>query len=529
MKHFVIYARKSTESEDRQVLSIDSQINELQAIAARLGYGELKIMRESMTAKAPGRPVFNKLMEMVEAGQIHGVLCWKLDRLARNPVDGGRIIWCIKNDGLSIVTPNQSYSREEDNTILMYVEFGMAQKYIDDLGKNVKRGNRAKLEMGGLPGNAPMGYMNKLDDHTIVPDPERFHIIRKMWDLVLTGAYSIEQIRTKANDEWNFRSRKTKRAGGTPISKSAIYNLFRNHFYFGVIVRDVEGTARRYTGTHERMITEKEFWDAQKILGNPVPKPQKHQFPLTGLIRCGECGGMVTAEEKTKVSGKQYVYYHCTKKNKSVECSQKFITGKLLEDQFQKVLESVNVPTGFANWAIRWLKESNLTECDDRTKAYRSLQSTYNAIQARIDKLTDMRLGDLLTNDEYAHQKERLLQEQRQLKEKLNDTEQRSDNWRERVENVFEFAAHAKDWFENGNHELKRSTAVALGSNFVLKDGILAFNAKNVWEKFSIIAPQIKRDCERLELDENGYVDAKNTEYVSVFPVWQGRGESNPR
>ena len=148
MKHFVIYARKSTESEDRQVLSIDSQINELQAIAARLGYGELKIMRESMTAKAPGRPVFNKLMEMVEAGQIHGVLCWKLDRLARNPVDGGRIIWCIKNDGLSIVTPSQSYSREEDNTILMYVEFGMAQKYIDDLGKNVKRGNRAKLEMG---------------------------------------------------------------------------------------------------------------------------------------------------------------------------------------------------------------------------------------------------------------------------------------------------------------------------------------------------------------------------------------------
>ena len=135
----------------------------------------------------------------------------------------------------------------------------------------------------------------------------------------------------------------------------------------------------------------------------------------------------------------------------------------------------------------------------------------------------------ILTNDEYAHQKERLLQEQRQLKEKLNDTEQRSDNWRERVENVFEFAAHAKDWFENGNYELKRSTAVALGSNFVLKDGILVFNAKNVWEKFSIIAPQIKRDCERLELDENGYVDAKNTEHVSVFPVWQGLGESNPR
>ncbi|MBM3204537.1 hypothetical protein FJZ48_00965 [Candidatus Uhrbacteria bacterium] len=529
MKHFVIYARKSTESEDRQVLSIDSQINELQALASRLGYGELKVMRESMSAKAPGRPVFNKLMEQAESGQIAGVICWKLDRLARNPVDGGRIIWCIKSNGLRIMTPGQSYSREEDNTILMYVEFGMAQKYIDDLGKNVKRGNRTKLEMGWLPGNAPMGYMNKLDDHTVVADPERFHLVRKMWDLALTGAYSVEQIRLKANNEWNFRSRKTKRAGGKPISKGAMYNLFRNKFYCGVIERTVEGAERKYTGAHERMVTEKEFWDVQKILGNPVPKPQKHRFPLTGLIRCGECGGMVTAEEKTKVSGRHYVYYHCTKKNKTVACNQKFIVGKDLEVQVQNVLNGIHVPPAFANWAIRWLKETNRVECDDRTSAYRSLQNAYNAVQAKIDRLTDMRLGDLLTNEEYAHQKERLLQEQRQLKEKLSDTEQRADNWRERVENVFDFAVHAKDWFENGNDELKRSTAVALGSNFVLKDGILAFDCKNVWEKFSTIAPQIKRDCDRLELDENGYTDAKNTETCPVFSVWQGRGESNPR
>lgn len=466
---------------------------------------------------------------MAETGKITGILCWKLDRLARNPVDGGRIIWSIKNSGLAIHTPSQTYSREDENTILMYVEFGMAQKYIDDLGKNVKRGIKAKLEMGWLPGSAPMGYINKLDDHTVVPDPERFPIVRKMWDLALTGAYSIEQIRQKANNEWNYLSRKTKRAGGTQLSKSAIYKLFRTPFYYGVIKRKVEGVKRQYVGMHEKMITEDEYWIVQKNLGNPVPKPQKHQFPLTGLIRCGECGAMITAEEKVKASGKRYTYYHCTKKNKSVTCYQGFITGKELEGQVLKTLQDMTIPSAFANWAIKWLRDVNRDECDNRTTTYRSLQERYNGIQAKIDKLTDLRLGDVLTNEEYAHQKERLRQEQRQLNEKLNDTEQRAENWRERVENVFEFAAHANEWFVNGGYEMKRNIAVSLGSNFSLKDGLLRYDGKKVWEMFSSHASSINSDLKRLELDEKGCVNEKTTAFMSVIPSWQGRRESNPR
>jgi site-specific DNA recombinase len=93
-------------------------------------------LSESKSAKAPDRPVFNEMMERVDSGEIKGILCWKLDRLARNPVDGGRIIWAIKQHGLVIRTPHQSFSQAEDNLILMYIEFGMAQKYIDDLSRN---------------------------------------------------------------------------------------------------------------------------------------------------------------------------------------------------------------------------------------------------------------------------------------------------------------------------------------------------------------------------------------------------------
>jgi site-specific DNA recombinase len=526
MKPFVIYARKSTESEDRQVLSIDSQIRELQAIATKLGYGEVQVYKESMSAKAPGRPVFNQLMGMAEAGKISGILCWKLDRLARNPVDGGRIIWSVKNNSLTIVTPGQTYSPADENTILMYVEFGVAQKYIDDLGKNVKRGNRAKLEMGWLPGCAPLGYLNKIDDHTIIQDPERFGLVRKMWDMALSGNYSVQEIRRIANDEWGFRTKQMKRRGGNPLSKGVVYKLFRHPFYYGIIERNTDGEKRRYKGSHKPMITEEEFWRVQKILGNPTPRPHQKQFAFTGLMRCGECGAVITAEEKIKKE-KVYTYYRCAR-NKGV-CSQKPIRVEPLQEQFVPLLESITIPKPFAEWSIRWLRTLHQDEVRDRTGAHSSLQRAYNDVESKLDKLMDLRLSDLLTNDEYLHQKERLVKEQCDVKGRLEDSEQHADDWREKVENIVDFAAHAREWFEIGNFQTKRSVVSVLGTNFLFQNGIVTFEKQKVWQSFSKTAPVIQNNLSTLELDAGGSINEKTTEFESVVSLWRVRRDSNPR
>src|SRR3972149_4357474 len=148
MPKYFIYCRKSSEAEDRQVLSIESQVNELKTLTERLGLSVAETLTESRSAKEPGRPVFNEMIKRVYRGEAAGIICWKLDRLARNPVDGGSIIWAIKQHGIKVMTPAQSYAREDDNIILMYIEFGMAQKYVDDLSKNVKRGLKTKIENG---------------------------------------------------------------------------------------------------------------------------------------------------------------------------------------------------------------------------------------------------------------------------------------------------------------------------------------------------------------------------------------------
>src|SRR6266705_4494721 len=384
MPGYFIYCRKSSEAEDRQVLSIESQTRELEQLAAKLNLPVAEILTESKSAKDPGRPIFNQMMQRLYRGEAAGIICWKLDRLARNPVDGGSIIWAIKQHGIKVMTPAQSFAREDDNIILMYIEFGMAQKYVDDLSKNVKRGLKTKIENGWYPGVAPAAYLNHTDkitgENTLIKDPERFPLIRRMWDLMLTGLYTPPRILDMANTEWAFRTRPTRRMGGKPLARSAIYQIFTKPFYYGWFEYP-HGSGQWYQGKHEPMITKAEYDRVQTLLGrNGNPRPQSHhEFAFTGLIRCGDCGRAVTAEEKQQVMCGNcrfkfayrkrhacprcetpiekmvnplflhYTYYHCSR-SKSPPCPQKCVSRQELEKQIEQHIARISISVQFKEW-----------------------------------------------------------------------------------------------------------------------------------------------------------------------------------
>ncbi|TAL51351.1 recombinase family protein [Patescibacteria group bacterium] len=528
MKNFVIYARKSTESEDRQVLSIESQVDEMNDVASKLGLNVTKTYKEAQSASKLGRPKFAEMMQEVLDGKIDGILCWKLDRLARNPIDGGQVIWALKEQNLVIQTPAQLYSADKENSIMLYLEFGMAQKYTDDLSKNVKRGNMQKAKQGGWGGVAPIGYLNKLDDNTVILDPERAPLIRKVWEMILNGK-SPERARNVINNELGFRTVRRKRSGGRPLSYSGMYRLLRNPFYYGWIRRRHDGELMEYQGAHEPIINKQEFWEVQRILGEPVPRPQVKEFAYTGLIRCGECGCHFTAYEVIKKSGKSYIYYRCTNKKDGIDCKQPQLSKKELEGQIVTLLEQMTIPPQFADWAIKWLRYIHEHQTDSHSAIRNSLQETYNDAQKKIDKLTDILVRELISEEEYKRRKEELLEERACIKSKLDDQELSSDSWIDRMEKTFAFAKEVNQRFaSDSSPEARRTIVTSLGSNFQILDKKLTLDMEPVWSLFSEHSKQLYKDLTRVKVDETGVLKENTTATLAVVSSWQGRRGSNP-
>jgi DNA invertase Pin-like site-specific DNA recombinase len=191
---FIIYCRKSTDTEDKQLLSLESQEHELLQIAQSQGLNVVKTFQESMSAKEPGRPVFNQMMAMIMAGQADAILCWKIDRLTRNPVDGGQIQWLLQKGNIQLIQTFEKTYLPHDNVLIMSIEQAMASQYIRELSVNVKRGNRAKLERGEWPGPAPYGYLNDKAAKTIVLDHTLAPYVKEIFTLYATGSYSLKDV-----------------------------------------------------------------------------------------------------------------------------------------------------------------------------------------------------------------------------------------------------------------------------------------------------------------------------------------------
>src|SRR5438477_9937903 len=170
---FFLYVRKSTDEQNRQVMSLDSQVVELRTFANREKVFIQEIVEESRTAKHPGRPLFNQILDRIEKGEANGLLCWDVDRLYRNPIDEGRVRWLLQKGIIaSIRTPSRQFF-PEDAGLLMGVEGGRATDYIIRLAKNVRRGQREKLRRGEWPGAKPVGYIYDHRLRNIVPDPKK--------------------------------------------------------------------------------------------------------------------------------------------------------------------------------------------------------------------------------------------------------------------------------------------------------------------------------------------------------------------
>jgi len=342
---YCLYSRKSTEAEDRQALSIESQVKEMLTLAEREGLNVVDIKRESHSSKEVGqRPIYNEMLAEVRAGKYNGILTWAPDRLSRNAGDLGSVVDLMDQKLLvEIRTYGQRFTNNPNEKFLLMILGSQAKLENDNKAVNVKRGLRARCEMGWRPGVAPTGYLNEkhVDKKCQCRvDPKRGHVIKQMFEKVAHEQWSGRKVY-----KW-LREIDFKTHSGKPLVLANVYLILRNSFYTGEFEYPV-GSGQWYTGKHTPIIDKTLFNKVQMALSeNYIPKTESKEFAFTKLIRCGHCGSGISADEKFKKlkdgGVNRHVYYFCTKA-RNIDCKNSPINEPSLIEELIGLMDTVDL------------------------------------------------------------------------------------------------------------------------------------------------------------------------------------------
>ena len=467
-KNWFLYVRKSTDEEGYQVLSIEAQITELKEFAEREGLEISEIFIEKKTTKVPGREIFNEMISKIETSKIPtGILAWHPDRLSRNSIDGGRIIYLLDTGKLAgLKFPTFSFENTPAGKFFLSIALSNAKYYIDNLSENVKRGNRQKLRQGEWPGQKPLGYLYDHRLRNIVPNPKTAKIIQKIFKDFSTGRYSLEAI-SKKLAQYEITSK-----NGKPRSNSSIYNLLTNQLYIGIM----QWKDEVYEGKYQPIISKQLFDKVQEILrqrGKPRKKKQRHNFPFCGLFRCS-CGAAITAQF-AQGNGGLYRYYRCTRK--FGPCQEKYIQEKELVNQICQKLKEIALPPNWGKEMLDYLNKEEKKEIQAGENFVQKINQKLNEIQNKLDKLLEGYLDGLIDEEDYKRKKEELIQQKFALKDKKEMAEKRKfQSWIEPTRNFIKTAFSIQKIISEKSLEEIRQIVEKVGTNHTIANKKVAWN-----------------------------------------------------
>lgn len=345
---YCLYARKSTERDEKQALSIESQVKEMLQIAERDGLEVIDVRREAHSAKASGeRPVYNEIIKDLRAGRFNGVLVWHPDRLSRNAGDLGSLVDLMDQKALvEIRTYGQRFSNSPSEKFLLMILCSQAKLDNDNKSVNVKRGLRMRCEMGLWPAPAPTGYLNEnradRRGHVVI-DPDRAPVIKQMFEKVAYDKWTGRKVYHWLKFELNFKTP----YGNKHLTLSNVHKIIDTPFYYGQFEYPAK-SGNWYNGKHEPIITRELFEAARaQIKRDRIIRSETKEFAFTKLLTCGLCESGVSAEEKFKHIKKtgltaRYVYYGCSR-SKDRDCSGGYIREEELIKQFENIVDRIDL------------------------------------------------------------------------------------------------------------------------------------------------------------------------------------------
>ena len=488
---YIAYCRKSTDEPDRQILSIEAQIAEVKEFAQRENLEIVEYIIESKTAKSPGREEFNRMVKLLESNKAQGIVAWHPDRLARNSVDGGQLIYLLDTGKLlDLKFPSFWFDNTPQGKFMLNIAFGQSKYYVDNLSENVKRGNRQKIRRGEWPNKAPIGYLNYHPINqakTIIVDNQKAKFIIKAFELFATGGFTFIQIRDFLADNKVFGVNK-----GNKIHLDTIRRILTNPFYYGILKYKGEF----FQGIHKPIITKKLFDKVQAVITRKSKNYLSHKtdFHFLGLATCGECGSSITAEKHCKHYLRRnidvdYHYYRCSKKK--MPCHQSYLQSSIFENQLRQIIFNASIsPFAFKKF-LGWANDDVKNETQNTSGEINALTSAILEIDIKLDRLLNGYLDKTIGPLDYQRKKNELIQNKITTEEKIKEINNNGSSWLEPFTEFTKSAllAHKIARAKNNCDDLS-IIAKTVGSNYFLlnktitpkyqNDGFLALAAGGV-------------------------------------------------
>ncbi len=505
---FFLYTRKSTDSEDRQVYSIEHQLIELRQLAARKQIHVVAEFTECRTARTPSRPLFNEMLARIKKGEASGILAWHPDRLSRNPIDGGQIMHFI-DEGIITQLEFSTFWFEPtpQGNLMLSIAFGMSKYYTDALSQNIRRGLRQRVNEGYWPARPPVGYYFDRNLRMPALDPIQAPHVRRAFELYATGEYTLERLLAFMTIQ-GLRTRPKRDSPTQPVSYSRFHEMISNPFYLGMFRYKGE----LHEGKHDAIVSKSLFDKCQAVLmqRGKTRTPKFKPFLYRGMFKCGKCGCTITMEIQ-----KGHPYMRCTRRNGP--CDQPYLRIEEMENKIAALLrQHFAVAQLLVDNIVADLEHQRAQEKDAWLVEAKDIKAKIAAFDAKLQRLTALYVEGSLPLDDYNKAKDTLLHQRRSWAEKLTHIQSTRQSSIEPMIRFIRGLTEARIVAQGDGATEQRDLLQKTCSNLQIRGGRVLWEARGPWKHVAPLAHFAPRSSDAL--------NAADASHQPLSARWSGFG-----
>ncbi|GAA1819608.1 recombinase family protein [Nesterenkonia flava] len=481
-KRAVSYLRVSTREQAQrggreEGFSIPAQRDANKKKARSLGAEVVKeFVERGVSGTSTKRPALQEMLKYLEeeAQQIDYVIVHKVDRLARSRRDDAILNARFEELGVRLISTSENIDQTPGGMLLHGIMSSIAEFYSRNLANEVIKGMKQKVEQGGTPTIAPIGYLNQriirggYEEATVIVDPDRAHYVTASFKEFATGRWTTTALLKEMTDR-GFTTRPTKQRPSQALGLTTFQSMLKNPYYTG----RVNYNGITYPGNHEPLIDDETFEEVQRILETRDRVGQRdrvHDHHLKSVVFC-QCGERLILQKVKNGRGVPYDYFACAGRHgKRNDCKMRFVPVDWLEDEITRLHERIRFSHEYRQ-SMETVLQDGLREIQKDTHEEREqLARKISDIERKQRKLLEMHYDDESPVDILREEQKRLQREHTSTKQRLEAISADFEQGEELIRLAMDLAENAGQAYRYAPDKLKRELNMLFFSRIIVHE-----------------------------------------------------------